>query len=176
MPEDSRRGRPGTGTAPGLAPRWHQARSWGGSASKPRLFGAGCGNPALPPRGARGAALWAQVAKGRSEEELEHELGGAGTRWRGKRRRPGCSTRLQLLACRQSLPRAGAQQRPLGWGPREMQPSASPQTPCPTGKERPWAPFGCPGSAWCQQAAAPGVGLRSPQAVAGFTASVGRCL
>lgn len=47
------------------------------------------------------AAPWAQMAKGRSEEEPEHELGGAGTRRRGERRRPGCSTRLQLLACRQ---------------------------------------------------------------------------
>lgn len=178
LPEDSRRGRPGTGTAPGLAPRWHQARSWGGSGSKPRLFGAGCGNPALPPRGAR-----TPCSPGGSDGKGKERGGARARAWRSRdvlaRREeeaglqhPPAAAGLQA----ESLPRAGARQRPLGWGPREMQPSASPQTPCPTGKERPWAPFGCLGFTWCQQAAAPGVGPRSPQAVARFTASVGRCL
>lgn len=74
----------------------------------------------------------------------------------------------------ESLPRAGAQQRPSGWGPREMQPAASPKT-FPKG----WEGRG-PGRPWVAGALRGanrrlGIGQCSGQKVAELTAGVGRC-
>lgn len=63
-----------------------------------------------------------------------------------------CSSAATVLQG-ESLHHAGAQQQPSGWGPREMQPAVPENLPKMTGEERPWAPLGSLGIAWCQRAA-----------------------
>lgn len=76
------------------------------------------------------------------------ELGAEVTRQEGKR--GGAQAAAATVLQGESLPCVEAQQRPLGWGPREIQATESPKT---MGKERPWAPLGCWGVAWCQPSA-----------------------
>lgn len=84
---------------------------------KPCAAAPGC-TDSLQPRGLR----W-QREETRSSSVSLQEQGRAGkARGGGRAAAPACSCWLA-----ESLPRAGAQQQPLGSGPREMQPSASPK-------------------------------------------------
>lgn len=72
------------------------------------------------------------------------ELEGEVTHREGEKRSLGCSAHPHG----EHLPRAGAQQRPSGGRPREMQLAESPKT-FPKWWEGPWAPSGVLGIAWC---------------------------